>query len=291
MTRRTSILEAALLSAVLLAGKQADATGADASAKSNCFEAHEQGQLSRNGGHLSAARASFLQCANEACPALVRKDCLEWVEQVSAAQPTVIIAATDPQGRDTGDVRFFVDNEKIAERLTGVPFVLDPGEHTFRFEMAGADTVERRVLLREGDRDRKVIVQFTGKPSSTPAPSLSNAPLAATVPSAPFSPLTYGLAGTSLAALGVFSYFAIMGKSLEHDRASTCSPRCSPEAIAPIKRDYLIADVALGLGLVTAAVATWSALSRESSPPAQSGQWLDVRATNGGAKLVVGHEF
>ena len=89
----------------------------------------------------------------------------------------------------------------------------------------------------------------------------------------------------------MFSYFAVTGKSLEHDRASSCSPRCSPEAISPIKRDYAIADVALGVGIVTAGLAVWSIVSSDSAPPAQRVNGLDVRAINGGAKVVLLSNF
>jgi hypothetical protein len=259
-------------------------------AKPDCFQSHEQGQVSRNGGHLRDARASFLQCSNDSCPALVRKDCLEWLEQVSAAQPSVIIAATDSQGRDTGDVRFFIDDVQVAERLTGASVVLDPGEHRFRFEMPGAQPVERTALLREGEKDRKVTVQFAMTPAAVRA-SPPSAPYAPSERRASVSPLSYALAGTSLAAFGVFSYFAIAGKSLERNRASSCSPRCAPDSISPIKRDYAIADVGLAVGVVTAGLAVWSILSHGNPSPPQSSHWLDVRAGNGGVGLVLGEEF
>ena len=155
-----TMLAIAVTAVFALAAFRAAAADNESTAKSSCFDAHEQGQLSRNRGQLRAARASFLQCSNEMCPALVRKDCLEWVEQVTLGQPTVIVAATDAQGRDMGDLRFFVDNELIADHITGAPIVLDPGEHRLRFEAVGVPAIERTVLLREGEKDRRLTIQF-----------------------------------------------------------------------------------------------------------------------------------
>ncbi len=290
MNPRRTICGSALVAVVGLSAAEVRAADNAPIAKSDCFQSHEQGQLSRNGGKLRDARELFLQCSNESCPALVRKDCLEWLEQVGAAQPSVIIAATDSQGRDTGDVRFFVDGVQIAERLTGASIVLDPGEHRFRFEMQGAQAVEQSMLLREGEKDRKVTVQFATTPAAVRA-SPPSAPDAPAERHASVSPLSYALAGTSLAAFGVFSYFAIAGKSLEHDRASSCSPRCAPDSISPIKRDYAIADVGLAVGVVTAGLAVWSFLSHGNPAPQQSSHWLDMRAGNGGVGLMLGHEF
>ncbi len=285
-----AILVAAVAAVFALAAFRAAAADNEPMAKSSCFDAHEQGQLSRNRGHLRAARASFLQCSNEICPALVRKDCLEWVEQVTIAQPTVTVAATDAQGRDRSDVRFFVDDELIADRITGAPIVLDPGEHRLRFETVRAAAIEQTVLLREGEKGRILTIQFATAPSAPPV-AAARTPAVATSHRASSAPLTYALAGASLAAFGAFSYFAVTGKSLEHDRASSCSPRCSPDAVSPIKRDYAIADVALGVGLVTAGLAVWSMVSSDGVPSAQSVKWLDVRATNGGAKVVLLSDF
>ena len=289
MTRR--YLRVAMGFAWLAVSSLSRAQGPEATPKAACFEAHEQGQLQRNSGHLQAARASFLQCSNESCPSLVRKDCLEFAEKVSEAQPTVIVAATDPQGHDTADVRFFVDGVRISDRLTGAPVTLDPGEHLLRFELQGSTPVEERVILREGERDRSVPVTFATRSPVVPASRTFDASAHAVGPRATTSTWVYALAGTSVAALGVFSYFAIAGKSLEKGRAASCSPRCSPAEISPIKRDYVIADIALGIGVVAAATAGWVFLSQGSSPSSQSTGWIDVKSTTGGARLEVGTQF
>jgi hypothetical protein len=77
-------------------------------------------------------------------------------------------------------------------------------------------------------------------------------------------------AGGAVVALGSFTFFALSGKSEEKSLASSCGPNCSDDQLRPVKRDYLIADVSLVIGIVAAAAAVvlaWPALS-DSSPQA-----------------------
>lgn len=53
-----------------------------------------------------------------------------------------------------------VDDVRVRERLDAVAIALDPGPHVLRFEMGGAHPVEQQVVLRAGEKERRIAVAF-----------------------------------------------------------------------------------------------------------------------------------
>ena len=246
-------------------------------AKTACLAAHEEALALRAQKKPHAAREKFVACARIECPTVVRKECGEQVALVEKDAPTVVLEARDELGADTMAVNVSMDGSPIAPRLTGAAVDVEPGEHLFRFEREGGKAIEQRVLIVEGDKNRKVVAEFASLVAKPPAGET-------VVP--PHEPkkvpvIAYVLGGVSLAAVGSFAYFALSGKGAENDLGSSCSPNCSDADLSPVKRDYLIADVSLGIGIALAAVtvllslpaltdsgaASTSAASRRSPPP------------------------
>jgi hypothetical protein len=89
-------------------------------------------------------------------------------------------------------------------------------------------------------------IKPTGPEPAPPAPP----PAAAPIPVA-----SIALAGVAVVGLGSFTFFALSGKSTEHDLAGSCGPRCSDDEVSPVKTKYAIADVSLLIGIAAAAVA------------------------------------
>ena len=104
--------------------------------------------------------------------------------------------------------------------------------------------------------------------------------------------LAWVLAGVAAAGAGSFTYFAIAGKAHENDLAGSCSPACSDAEVAPVRRDYLAADISLGAGLVAGALAAWLFL-RTSHPPATASShfWVTAGPRTNGASLAMEGQF
>jgi len=64
------------------------AATAHAQDKQACVSAYEEGQQLRKAGKLTSARARLLTCAQEGCPAVLRKDCTVWVAEVEIRELT-----------------------------------------------------------------------------------------------------------------------------------------------------------------------------------------------------------
>jgi hypothetical protein len=125
-----------------------------------CLAASEKGQHARAAGKLREARDQFNTCGNDACPAVVRRDCTQWQGEVVSALPSVVFGAKDKSGRDFFDVIISMDGEVITKKLDGKSVTVDPGPHTFKFEVPGLAPVIEKTLVKEGEKSRVLSVTF-----------------------------------------------------------------------------------------------------------------------------------
>jgi hypothetical protein len=188
-----------------------------------CVEASDRGQNERDAGKYRAARKSFLTCSREACPQVVLRSCATWLRDLDQTAPTVVLGARDDGGHDITDVDVTFDGAPFASHLDGRPIEVDSGEHVLRFERAGSEPVEERLVLRAGERARVVTVTLRAPPSDVaPAPTTTNDVEPA--PREPFaSPRHLTVAGLALAALGaagVGLYFTLHAAQQDRDAAN-----------------------------------------------------------------------
>jgi hypothetical protein len=234
-----------------------------ASGKAACVAAHEQAQSLRTEKKLHAAREKYVTCARAECPVVLRKECTEQLDQIETVAPTVALEALDDKGSSDSQVKVTVDGQVVAERLTGTALAVEPGEHVFVFERASdKKTLEQRVLVVEGEKNRKVVADFQ---TLLPKPKIAEGGSSGTQaqPQAPekrVPALAYVAGGGAVLALGSFVFFSLSGKGTEDDLATKCAPRCTADDVSPVKRDYLIADISLAVALVATAAAVVLAL-------------------------------
>jgi hypothetical protein len=260
----------ALLAMLASASTGAGTAEAAPSATKACIAAHEEALLLRAQKKPHAAREKFVACARTECPAVLRQECADQIAQITKDAPTVVLEAKDDAGHDDAAVKVTMDGAPVAARLTGAAVDVEPGEHVFRFERADGKSIEQRVLVALGEKNRKVVADYA---------SIAPKPVDREAPSPPrerearqgLSPLVYVAGGVAVVALGSFTFFALHGKSTEKDLASSCAPRCTPGDVDPVQRDYLVADVSLGVAAIATAAAILFALpSLGASSPVQS---------------------
>ncbi len=258
------------LASLLFSAAPARADDVDA-----CASASEKGQELRDQAKLRAARDLFVTCAAERCPAVVRKDCAEWLASVDEALPSVALRARDAAGRDLTEVRVTVDGAPVAPRLDGRALVLDPGAHTFVFSAAGVPDVTQKLLLQEREKGRLVEVVLGGAAPATEGGF-----------SVPAASLVLG--GVSLASFGAMAAFGWSAKTAVDDMRATCVGHCDQGRVDTARRDMIIANVALGAGVAAlgAAVVITIALNRTPAKPGSATQ-LGLRAGSSGI-LVMG---
>jgi hypothetical protein len=246
-----------LLLVALGAGRSARADAPDAS---RCTDAYVSGQHLMRSTHLLDARAVLLVCAREPCPAALRPECAQWLSEVQGALPSVVIGARSATGDDLRDVRVSVDGQPLLDHLDGVARDIDPGDHAVRLESPGFAPIEQHVLVQEGQKARVLV--FRLEPLvSTRAPI----PAAPTTSEGPTSPPrnwpAYVLGGIGVLATASFAYFGLTGLSI-HDQ---CHPGCNSSQVADGNRDWIGADISLGVALASFGAAAYFLL-RPGSP-------------------------
>lgn len=226
-----------------------------ASEKQACIAASEKAQGLRTEGHMIAARQQLLVCARDVCPTIVRKDCARWVAEVDEALPSIVLAAKDGAGHDVTDVRVSVDDQPFVDKLDGKSQVIDPGSHVFKFERDGVPPVTETVLVREGEKNRIVQIQWTTP--ATGGAGAAGGKDAGSESAKPIPPATWILGGIGVIGLAGFTAFGISARSQASDLRSTCAPACEQSDVDAVKRKALFADVSLGVGLVAFGAATY----------------------------------
>lgn len=230
--------------------------GTPAADATSCMRAFEAGQEQQQRGELLAARATFRDCSASACPEVVRDQCVLQIEELTAQQPTVVLAARDTAGRDTTEVAVLLDGQRIADRLGGLALPLDPGRHLLRFEL-GTEAREVTVVVSIGEKNRKVLADFYVPPAVlAPSPPPPEAPPSSGPPAA-----SWVLGGVGVVGLGSFVVWGLVGRGQE-DRLDACrtTQSCGEGKVDAMYRSYTVADISLGVGVLAlgAAALTWA---------------------------------
>ncbi|HEY4157565.1 MAG TPA: hypothetical protein VGM29_05685 [Polyangiaceae bacterium] len=145
-------LRVVLAGALCLLPARAEATPS----KDECIDANEAAQQFKKTGALGAARAKLAVCLDEQCPGPVRHDCVELMQAVTAAMPTVVLDASDAHGATLRDVHVTVDGQPLLDHLDGSAIELDPGEHSFKFEAPGQPIDTETVQIVAGQKAQRV---------------------------------------------------------------------------------------------------------------------------------------
>jgi hypothetical protein len=258
-----------------------------------CAAAYEQAQVLRDRGKLRSAREQLLVCVQNGCPKFIATDCTQWLSEVDANTPTVVISARDESGQEITGVRVKADGEPFLDRLDGKAVAIDPGPHVLLFERGSLPPVERQYVIHQGERNRSITVELRSENDilagrTAPSPTAASAPADGheTTKRARWAALlgTLGVVG-----LGGFAYFGLTGRAEIEQLRSECAPTCRQSDVDSAQRKLLIGDASLGLGVVSLGLATWLFFSKPRDaahrPAAHVG--LVPRSRGGTAEFAV----
>ncbi len=222
----------------------------------SCIARHREAQAHRRQGRLLRANEVLRQCLSPECSPVLREDCARLLGEVEKDMPSVVFVAESADG-DLAQVTVYDGEHRIASSLDGTAVWLDPGEHHFTFQADGRVPVSRSIILRVGERNRRVSAWLDLLPPRQPAPKTR--PPAKTAPLGPHrdATLTYSLLGAG-AALGVSGIGLGVSARKSYDEAdASCAPLCSPGVQREIRNKSLAAD---GLFVLSAALLAWGAV-------------------------------
>ena len=234
------------------------AGGVASAGKKECAQSYVDAQKAMKSQELRHAREQLVMCARDDCLPAVRKDCIEWLDQVNQSFASIVVQAKGTDGKDTFDVRLRVDGDVVAEHLDTHAIEIEPGTHKLRFEMAGQNPIDEDLIVRQGEKNHAVEVSFAPKPKTGGITTTSAAPTADTRPSRPNRIVPIVLGGVGVLALAGAGVFWAIAESSRSDLVSKqCSPNCNPDDVSGIKRDRVMGDVLLGVGIVAAGAAVY----------------------------------
>jgi hypothetical protein len=193
---------------------------------------------------------AFIECSQESCPSAVRSACVEWLHDVEARRPSVVIAIVAADGRDITEVSIEVEGAAVEQ---GTTVQVDPGFHRLRVHAPGYEDTSMSFVAREGEKRRPLRVQLdalrehVGHKSERPGEVIT--------------PVTWVTGGLAVLAFGSFAYFGLTGRSRASDLRATCAPACAESDRSAVKTRYLVADLSLVAGLLLGGVSVWSFLS------------------------------
>jgi hypothetical protein len=241
---------------LLVAGTSSGAT------KDQCVDADSQSQALRRAGKFAESRAALQVCNDASCPGVVRDDCVQRLDELNRAQPTIVFDVKDGAGNDVIAVKVSVDGKVLAEKLAGTALAVDPGAREFSFEVPGQPLVKKTLLIREGEKGRneRVVVGPAAPPGAapptptpsptpiqtpiqtptpiptstlTPTPSPTPAPAAASdsgPPSQGGTTKTLGFVagGVGIAGVAVGGIFGLLASSAWNNSKSECNTSSCP---------------------------------------------------------------
>jgi hypothetical protein len=174
------------------------ATVAHAQDTDACIGANEKAVALRRADKLIEEQAALSTCAASSCPNTVRTSCLQRLGLVGQAIPSIVFVAKDASGHDLAAVKLTIDGAPYADRLDGSAIELDPGEHEFRFEVAGQAPVVVRFVTHQGEQNRRETIVF----EVAPVPPAVVPPASPAFGAADSNPTTPAAADQTAADLG-----------------------------------------------------------------------------------------
>jgi hypothetical protein len=245
-------------------------SSARADEKLACATASDNGQKLRDDGKLVKARQEFLVCARDVCPATIKKDCSDWLSQSEASLPSVVLGAKDANGQDLASAKVTIDGQPSDEKLEGKAMFVDPGPHTFRFEIPGEKPIDQQIVVREGEKNRAISVSW--QKADAPQNPGGATPPPPEPESKPNHVPAYIAGGVGIVALGVGTVFAIIGTGDYNDLKNSCgqTKSCTDDQVSPVKTKILVADIAFGVGIVAIGTAVVLYLTETGSGSAHA---------------------
>lgn len=265
MSARTRTSWLLLVSALLIAAPAAASGPAHA-----CIDAHAAGQIERDAGRLLSAQAQFTSCTAEACPPMIRRECVALGEAAAAMTPSVVLVAQDSEGRAIEGAHASIDGTRAIPSLDGRPLELDPGLHRFALVLPDGSSQTLTATLRSGEKYRRIVANFV---------PVQPAPVPPVHERAGRNPLAYVFGGMGVVALSAWGLYALDGHNKQNE-LERCAPHCQASDVDAMRKSYLIADVLLGVSLVSFGTGTYFFFKQtdEQTPRGSTSTlWLEAK--------------
>jgi hypothetical protein len=139
--------------------------------KETCPQASERAQRMLDERRMLEARAAFLSCAQDSCPAAVRRDCRAQLDEMKKTLPSIVIHVLDQSHSDIAHGAVTLDGTKIGE-LDGRTLEVDPGTHKIHVELPDGRVYDRQVIVAAGEQSRSIMFDSNAASLGAGVPNL-----------------------------------------------------------------------------------------------------------------------
>lgn len=285
-----------------------------------CSAAFQAAKDKEDTGRLLEAREQYASCAKKECGAFLLNECLTRHARLDSDIPSVVPIATGASGEARTDVRVTVDGESFLSRIDGRSLRIDPGMHEFVFTGADGASTTEKVMILQGDRNRRIAATVSGKHAekakpaevptpvadpqvepireaqAEPAPAPQETPQDAK-PSKGIPAASWVLGGVGVLGVGGFVMLSTWGRKDNDRLAQSCGTTgsCQQSSVDHVKKNYVLADISLGAGIAALGgavlVYALSGPSKQERPPEQQAYRVDVHPTPSGAVASLSGSF
>ncbi len=247
-----------------------------------CAEAYTQAQVLRREVKLLESRAKLLVCSRTVCTDFITEECTEWLAQVEARIPSVVLEAKDGDGAELLDVKVSMDGAVIATRLDGRAVEVNPGLHTFVFQGRDGTRTEAKVAIKEGAKAQAVAIVL-GQPKVKPD-RLSGRTMRI---------LGYSAGGLGVISLGIGGFFGLRAIVKNDESKNDCDAQdvcrdAGLQARNDAQSAAAVSTIAVGVGGVLLAGGVALVLLAPSNRKAAMVRVAPMVGASGGGMLVVG---
>ncbi len=238
-----------------------------------CLNAHREAQELRKAGSLVEAGKKLAICVRATCPGAVVSDCATWTTELEVITPSMSFEI-EVDGHAPSDAKVWIDDVPVSDWTHAV--TVNPGNHVVRVEVPSFDPHVETVPIAEGHRLRLVSIKLESKKPMGASASSAAASADTALPGSERRPVpaaTIPLLVVGVAGLATFGVGAGLGKANQSSLEHSCEPNCTESQLGPMKTEYLIGDIGLGVGvaaLVTTAIVYFTRPREQTRVPTVS---------------------
>ena len=256
-----------------------------AAAAKRCVQQNNDAAQLRSDHRLLDAREAYRGCLAEPdCPNIVREECATALTDLKETIPSLLVSVLDGQRHDLAGAALLLDGHPVA--LNGSTLEVDPGGHEL-LANSGELSFRLQVVAIERDLNRRVEIVLQPAPSKTevaaqagPAREAARAPIGPAL-LRPRSKLpAYILGGVAGVGAASFGYFGLRGRA-GNAQLERCKPYCDAADVQSVRTKYLVADVSLGVSLLSLAGAVYWLVSTPQALQANERQAFSLAMTAG----------
>ena len=188
----------------------------------------------------------------------------------------------DATGGDVPDGKVLLDGEPMVRAADGRATPVDPGTHKVVWSRDTGRSVEQDVVVREGERNRVIVLRAPSPGLTAHAGSPSAGDASEPSPPAPAharGPLPFIVGGLGLAMAGAGAVFWGIGLNDRSNLSTSCAAAhaCAQGDVDASHTKLIVGDILVGVGIVAVATAVYLYVTDDGPRTTSSASLAPVR--------------